>query len=563
MQYHTNTSKPFWRLKNFYYRTWIYLANSLFVFGLVIPFSTTYSYRALFSIAPFYPQRKLINGKIETDHSVASRVLTFASRFSAIWQHVKQSRNYFEQTPDKGLLGKSVSRIFNKIWNYIFVGTVGSILLTLVYPPMCIAISTASVGLALLTPIWYPLVSILQHLFFMFIYDADHTGHYKLVPLFQIFLQFFICGMVCPLTALFTALVYCPVASLLISAKAVIVKLLRSGWDLVMYQVVLKRLARVPSTDTFVARRIGGPGLASNFFYQVRPEQVLAALEMQIELEILTEYLSSIRTRLNEPLQDYKSVFDQIFQKRYSYSFSSYEGPYKQLETETNEIYNQFLERSHQRTHQLYKILADSSHRLQNVRLSEENLNLVLQKGADIVREHYENLILKYANKSSQKMFDDASIRVNDWRAFAGLKLETIFGEGILTPLEESHNFFNLEVNHLNLKKYTKMIADSKLRDDLDLVRTDYKPKSEYLSVELPRRGILMFEHLNDTARFLVSRSQTYELAANLSNPLSLPRNTALVTIITNNHANLNKEDKIIKFESLNLLNKRINENFC
>ena len=51
---------------------------------------------------------------------------------------------------------------------------------------------------------------------------------------------------------------------------------------------LLKRLARVPSTDTFVARRIGGPGLASNFFYQVRPEQVLAALEMQIELEILT-----------------------------------------------------------------------------------------------------------------------------------------------------------------------------------------------------------------------------------------------------------------------------------
>ena len=529
----------------------------------MIPFATTFSYRALFSIAPFYPEKKLNKGKIETDYSATSQVLTFVSRLSAIWKHVQVSRNQFERTPDKGLLGKSVSRMFNKIWNYIFVGSVGSVVLTLVYPPMCIAISTASVGLALLSPIWYPLVSILQHLFFMFVYDADHTGHYKFAPLIQICLKFFICGMVCPLMALLTALVYCPLASLLISVKAVIVKVLRSSWDLLMYQSVLKRLARVPSTDTFVARRIGGPGLASNFFYQVKPEQVLAALEMHIELEMLNEYKSCVRNHLNMPLQDYKLVFDQIFQKRYSYSLTIYEGPYKQLEAEINEIYNEFVNKSENRIHQLFKMLNDSSYRFQNVRLSEENLNLVLNKGTDIVRDHYENLILKYANKSSQKLFDDVNIRVNDWRAFAGLKLETIFGNGILTPLEESHNFFNLEVNHLNLKKYTKMIADSKLRDDLDSVRTDYKPKSEYLLVDLPHRGLAMFEHRNESARFVLPYNQRDELTENLSKPLILPRNTALVASITNNHANLDKEEKKIKYQSLNLLYKRIHDNFC
>ena len=36
-----------------------------------------------------------------------------------------------------------------------------------------------------------------------------------------------------------------------------------------MFYLILKPNARIPSYDTFVARRIGGPGLASNHFYQV------------------------------------------------------------------------------------------------------------------------------------------------------------------------------------------------------------------------------------------------------------------------------------------------------
>jgi hypothetical protein len=33
---------------------------------------------------------------------------------------------------------------------------------------------------------------------------------------------------------------------------------------------VIKKRARVPAGDSFVVRRIAGPGLASNYFYQVR-----------------------------------------------------------------------------------------------------------------------------------------------------------------------------------------------------------------------------------------------------------------------------------------------------
>ena len=43
----------------------------------------------------------------------------------------------------------------------------------------------------------------------------------------------------------------------------------RAVWDTFIFHAVVKSHGRVPSRDGFVARRIAGPGLASNFFYQV------------------------------------------------------------------------------------------------------------------------------------------------------------------------------------------------------------------------------------------------------------------------------------------------------
>ena len=53
-----------------------------------------------------------------------------------------------------------------------------------------------------------------------------------------------------------------------------VVSLTRRGgrglWDTFMFQAVIKSRARVPAHDSFIAKRIAGPGLASNYFLQVR-----------------------------------------------------------------------------------------------------------------------------------------------------------------------------------------------------------------------------------------------------------------------------------------------------
>ena len=53
-------------------------------------------------------------------------------------------------------------------------------------------------------------------------------------------------------------------------AVALAKRLGRGFWDTMMYFLVIRSRGRVPVSDGFVARRIAGPGLAANYFFQVR-----------------------------------------------------------------------------------------------------------------------------------------------------------------------------------------------------------------------------------------------------------------------------------------------------
>ena len=89
-----------------------------------------------------------------------------------------------------------------------------------------------------------------------------------------------------------------------------------------------------------------------------------------------------------------------------------------------------------------------------------------------------------------------------------------MFGNGILTPIEEADNVFSLEVslaffsllyrdningfffkvNHLNLSKYSKMIANSELRDDLDEVRQMHKhEQTSHIIIHMPSLSTSFF----------------------------------------------------------------------
>ena len=64
----------------------------------------------------------------------------------------------------------------------------------------------------------------------------------------------------------------------------------RHGWDVIMFHAIIKKRARVPAGDSMFARRVSGPGLAKNFFYQIKTEQALVALEARMEMDEISAF---------------------------------------------------------------------------------------------------------------------------------------------------------------------------------------------------------------------------------------------------------------------------------
>uniref|UniRef100_A0A8W8HZT2 Uncharacterized protein n=1 Tax=Magallana gigas TaxID=29159 RepID=A0A8W8HZT2_MAGGI len=215
----TSSRYPFWRWWNYLQRTWAWSWNSLFFLGVVIPWCSPISIKALFWVKPFIPDIELsqIDGNLYLKTS--SKTETFVSRFRALWLHVFNSRRKFEEAPDRGFLGKSFTRHINRIWNYFFKGTLGSILLTLTYPLMCIGGSALSIIAALMVPVWVPIATLLFHLVGVLIFDFDSPAdNNKFSIVFEATIyRMLIMGLLQPIAALISGSLLCPMAALGVS----------------------------------------------------------------------------------------------------------------------------------------------------------------------------------------------------------------------------------------------------------------------------------------------------------------------------------------------------------
>ena len=351
------TARPFWRWTNFFYRTSAWFWNILLFLGVVVPFRSHVSFCALFFAEPFYPDRVLDqrNGSLQVNRNL--KINTVRSRFSALWSNIRDSRKDFEEQPDTGLLPKTISRGFNRFINYVVKGVGGTFLVLFVLPPVYIAASIASLFLAITSPVWVPFGSAFIHIFailFCDFYGAHEAGispfcglnspfcNTLMIHAFQILAM----GILQPVLALFVGVFLCPLGFLVLGGWAYLKLGLRSFWDNVVFHTVIKRWARIPDRNTFLAKRVAGPGMASGYYYQVRPEQVLVALEAKMEEEELSVFQKETRAKIRAPLDDYLklaashlSIFGVTPNKKVA-------GPCQQLEKECEKLLSDLNEKA-------------------------------------------------------------------------------------------------------------------------------------------------------------------------------------------------------------------------
>jgi len=146
---------------------------------------------SLVRLKAFYPVTKLNTktGELEPDHS--TRIETLSSRISSLWTHVRASITKFEELPDSGFLGKNVTRFFNRLWNYGFIGTLGTLLILLIQPLLTLLNIIVSGILTITAPVWSPLLALFITLFEILFFDFRKPINSVFYFLFRVFLGLF------------------------------------------------------------------------------------------------------------------------------------------------------------------------------------------------------------------------------------------------------------------------------------------------------------------------------------------------------------------------------------
>ncbi|XP_051167467.1 uncharacterized protein LOC127285474 isoform X1 [Leptopilina boulardi] len=490
---HTTTTRwPMWRWINYIARTWCWTWNAMFLLGVAVPWCSPVSLKALLLVEPFTPDLELsqLNGTLFPRKS--SQTPTLYSRLTTLWRHISKSRTHFETEPDTGFIGKGMTRHINRFWNYGVKGLLGTLVILFIFPVVCILISFGSLFIALTAIMWMPLITLILHSFMALVVDLDcpepNQNRY-LVVLEALCWNIGVQGFLQPIAALFVALFICPIISFTILTVSVIRYCIRVVWDTLMFHLVIKNRGRIPASDSFVVKRIAGPGLASDYYYQIRPEQALAAFEAKLELDELLAFQQEMERLITQPQRDFTQFVEACFGP-FAASLAKTKDPYRTLEKEARSLISVLHEKLDRRRKDLQTGLGVVVR--SKIKLATYDLKVIIQQGAMMLERLYPSHVLARLITSEDDFWENKGLSVGDWAGLAGLMYAEIFSLNFLQPLDDTDTKFKLEPHPgIDLTRYTEMVHNTELGgiNGPDLLGAVYAPRgniqvhSPYLEV--------------------------------------------------------------------------------
>ncbi|KAI6659961.1 hypothetical protein LOD99_14301 [Oopsacas minuta] len=473
---HEVTSKyPGWRWRNFFISYYTWLMDVLFVLLLGLVLKGPFSLSVLF-LCYEHPTEYSLDSQTGEVY-VSKRGKTMFTRLVGLWRTIRQKRIEFESRPDTGFLPKNITRPLNWFNYNIIWGVFGSILLVMFWIILCCFIINLGVVLILTLPIWFLLLRIFLVLVRWMFYDWEYidptkggNSHGHIMPIFylifyklfvRVFLQFFFA---------FSVICTMPIISFFWTIVALIFRITRFFWDAIMYFLIIKRRGRIPVTDSYVAKRISGPGLATNYYYQIEPSQALIKLEYDLESRELGFYENFMTLLIDQPRLAYVKFVSKVlssfgYSNRYEDSNETYLDITKQKKELTKQLHKELKARRSSYT------LNIPSVNLQSIRMTEEDLALTISVATEFVKEFYVKRILVYPSETMDKIFSENGLDVGDWENLAKIELKKSFSSEFLTRLEDTDESFHLQVNRLRLNKFLHNLRHGRPGHDLDRER--------------------------------------------------------------------------------------------
>eukprot|EP00927_Polykrikos_kofoidii_P054690 TRINITY_DN49079_c0_g1_i1.p1 TRINITY_DN49079_c0_g1~~TRINITY_DN49079_c0_g1_i1.p1 ORF type:complete len:1036 (-),score=159.16 TRINITY_DN49079_c0_g1_i1:59-3094(-) len=429
----------------------------------------------------FYPGTKVDEktGALRPDMDI--KIETMFSRLAALWSGISKSRTRFESKPDTGLLGKSITRPFNLVWNYLFLGFVGTTLLLVMQPvltllniPLCI--------LLFLTPVfWAPILSLLAYVVCIILFDVFMSPACS-CHVFGLLQGLWFVGVGCVEAVLSVAFVLTlPLINILVVILRIFHNLTWAVYDALMFCLIVRRKARVPADDSFIARRIAGPGLSADFHFQVSPAVALAALQQHLELTELGLRKQHLLRLAREPLRDFSSALKLYILAPFGLADTALsdkaviEHVQKKLQRQQEQNILNINTTFEDRLRRIQRFLPCSPCNRHSIRLSRADLSRTMEAGARVVKAFAEARWLPLLQETERREFWETNdLTENDWLGLT----RNLFGQAFSfefadMPLEDMDaSGFCLEVNHVGLAELVDAVvaADSSCKDPLTQV---------------------------------------------------------------------------------------------
>ncbi|GAB6027230.1 hypothetical protein CHUAL_001518 [Chamberlinius hualienensis] len=523
----TNTSWVFWRWTNFFWRSWTWLWNALYYFGVVIPWHSPVGVLALMTVPPFMPD---FEPNVEGDlvPRLSSVTHTMCSRLVALWRHISKSRTEFETRPDRGFVGRGFTRLLNRLWNYVVKGLLGTLGIVILFPMICVVLSLLSLTLACTAVAWVPLAAVIFHLTCLLVYDFDVPSvtcvKWAIIPralVWEVGVQ----SCLQPVLAIILAAFICPIISLFI----VIWALLKWGasrmWDTIMFHIVVKRRGRIPVSDGLLVKRIAGPGMTSNYYYQIVPEQCLIAFEAKLELEELTAFYEETYLLIKQP-QNTFSEFVRICLQPFSATLLK-EGLYQQLEKEASELHFALREKVDQRIRSLNLGLSFSVR--SKVRMTKSDLQVTIRVIVPVLESFYSTRVFSRLTILEEEFWRDRMLTFRDWT-----------GMNVLNEMRYS-------IQNANLSDYNELIREAEGRSNSDyagsfgITKGRVNVQSPFLNVALfnpvSTRNITVKQESAKKRMFPWKGISSAVVSPKLKAPLLIPHPVQVAIVVYNREA--------------------------
>ena len=426
------SSHNFWRWSLLAHRTRSIFKYSIGIFIYTIWVSRL-GIRGLFSPNKYYPFKKVdVNtGDLLTDLNRPVHSLSSALKY--IWTDIRSSIKQFEAQKDDGLLGKSVSRIFHRIWNYGFKGIIGSSAILIIQPILTLLNLTVSIPLLLLSPLYSPILAFLVYLTSIWIYDFD-SPNFTTTNLFPMILSVIakigVTGIGQIVLSLLAILVIHPLSSFAVLTYATTTTCFRRIYDTFMYYGVLRSRARVPARDTFLARRISGPGLSNAYFYQVEENSALIALQAYLESMEVDYFRDYSQIKITEPQSNFTAWYHSTVnpigaQSGYHKLFNTLENRKNYLMTSLNNAIYEHKKRVQLRNSENLNFGGRS------IRMTSKDLTSFLSSAQALIENFAPKL---FAWKEEDLFWRQYTLENNDWNGLTLLLVKNIFSEVKVKP---------------------------------------------------------------------------------------------------------------------------------